>query len=118
MAAPNQPALEPVLNYDLAMERVGGDCELLKELGQLFLEEYPRLMGELRAAHQAGDAKRVERVAHGLKGSVANFGAKRAVEVAYQIEQLGRGGSLNPVAELLHSLDLVLLALQGELAAL
>ncbi|MEO5924834.1 MAG: Hpt domain-containing protein [Bryobacteraceae bacterium] len=118
MAVPNETVLGPVLDYDLAMQRVGGDTELLKELGQLFQEEYPRLMAELRAAHQQGDAKQVERAAHGLKGSIANFGAKRAVDAASQIEQLGRGGSLSPVAELLQSLDLALQALQRELAQL
>ncbi len=100
------------------MARVGGDAELLQELAQLFLEEYPKLMGELRAALEQGDAKLVERTAHGLKGSVANFGAKPAVDAAYQIEQLGRGGELAPVAEVLRSLDLALLSLHGELAQL
>jgi two-component system, sensor histidine kinase and response regulator len=109
---------EPLLDHDLAMSRVGGDAELLKELAVLFLEEYPRLLAELRAAHEQGDARQVERAAHGLKGSVANFGARRAVDAAFQIEQLGRGGKLAPVAELLHTLDLALLALQSELAQL
>jgi len=115
-----EPAVQagPILDEELAMSRVGGDAELLKELAQLFLEEYPRLMAELRQAYEQGDAKQVERSAHGLKGSVANFGAKRAVDAAWQIEQLGRGGRLDPVAEALHSLDLLLLALHGELAQL
>jgi HPt (histidine-containing phosphotransfer) domain-containing protein len=105
----------PVLDHELAMIRVGGDAELLKELAQLFLEEYPRLVAELHAAHASGDAHQVERTAHGLKGSIANFGARQAVEAALQIEQLGRQGDLGPVGELLATLDLVLLALHGEL---
>jgi HPt (histidine-containing phosphotransfer) domain-containing protein len=104
-----------VLDHEVAMIRVGGDTELLKELAQLFLEEYPRLLAELRAAHESGDADLVERTAHGLKGSIANFGAQQAVEAALRIEQLGRRGELGPVAELLYTLDLVLLALHGEL---
>ena len=111
-------ATQPMLDQEVAMLRVGGDAELLREIAHLFLEEYPRLMDELRLAHQQGDAKQVERTAHGLKGSVANFGAKRAVDAAFQIEQLGRGGNLDAVAEVLQSLDLLLLALQGELSQL
>ena len=118
MAVAEQPILGPVLDRELAMTRVGGDTELLKELADLFLEEYPRLMGELRAALERGDAKQVEHAAHGLKGSVANFGAKPAVDAAYQIEQFGRDGKLAPVTDLLRSLDLALLALHGELAQL
>lgn len=107
-----------VLDHEVAMARVGGDTELLRELAQLFMEESPRLMAELRAAHEQGDAKQVERTAHGLKGSVANFGAKPAVDAAYQIEQLGKAGKLEPAAEVLRSLDLALLALNAELSQL
>ena len=118
MAVKEQTISGPVLDHEVAMARVGGDVELLKELAQLFLEEYPRLMAELRAAYEHGDATQVEHTAHGLKGSVANFGAKRAVDAAYQIEQLGRAGKLGPVADALQSLDLALLALHAELAQL
>ncbi len=100
------------------MARVGGDAELLKELALLFLEESPRMMTELLAAHAQGDAKQVERTAHGLKGSVANFGAKRAVDAAFQIEQSGRAGKLDGVAALLDTLDLALAALYSELRQL
>jgi len=112
------PVSQRMLDRELAMVRVGGDEELLKELAQLFLEEYPRLMAELHAAHEKGDAAQVERTAHGLKGSVANFGAKQAVDAAYAIEQLGRGGRLEPVTGLLRTLDLALLSLHAELAQL
>jgi two-component system, sensor histidine kinase and response regulator len=111
-------AEQPILDHQLAMSRVGGDEELLKELAELFLTEYPRLMAELRLAYDQGDAKQVERAAHGLKGSVANFGAKRAVDAAYQIEQLGRVGKLGAVSEPLQSLDLILMALHTELSQL
>ena len=109
---------ESMLDHDLAISRVGGDAELLKELGQLFIEEYPRLLAELRDAHRRGDAQEVERAAHSLKGSAVNFGARRAVDAAARIEQLGRDGTLDSVAELLGTLDLALLALHAELAQL
>lgn len=107
-----------VLDQEVAMARVGGDEELLRELAQLFLQEGPRLMAELRAAHSLSDAKGVERSAHGLKGSVANFGAKPAVDAAYQIEQLGRAGKLEAVEETMRTLDLALFALNAKLAQL
>jgi HPt (histidine-containing phosphotransfer) domain-containing protein len=110
--------MQVMLDHEVAMSRVGGDAELLKELAGLFLEEYPRLIAELRDAHHDGDAKRVESTAHGLKGSVANFGAKAAVDAALRIEQLGRAGNLGGVEEMLHTLDLALLALHTELTAL
>ena len=100
------------------MARVGGDTELLKELGELFLEEYPRILTELRAAFANRDAQGVERTAHGLKGSVANFGAQAAVDTAFRIEQLGRQGNLQDVGQELQVLELALLALRTDLSAL
>ncbi len=108
---------QPGMDYALAMSRVGGDAELLKELGVLFLEEYPRLLAQLRDARQQGEAVQLERAAHALKGSVANFGAKDAVEIAAQIEQSGSRGDL-AVDEMLRSLELALLSLHAELARL
>ncbi len=75
-------------------------------------------LAQLHDAHQQGEAVKLERAAHALKGSVANFGAKEAVEIAAQIEQAGASGNLPPVDEMLPSLELVLLSLHGELARL
>src|SRR5262249_1948141 len=69
MGAPSAGSLDRAL----ALSRVGGDAELLKEIAMLFLEEYPRVLDELRNAIARGDARSVERTAHGLKGSVSNF---------------------------------------------
>jgi two-component system, sensor histidine kinase and response regulator len=107
-----------VLDRGVAMARVGGDAELLTELAVLFLEEYPRTLGALHSAMERGDLKGVERAAHGLKGSVANFGARPAVEAALQLEQLGRDQKLSEVSQALCSLELALAALRGELSAL
>ena len=109
---------EHVLDRDLALARVGGDAELLKELALLFLEEYPRLLAELHAAADRGDAKTVERTAHGLKGSVANFGAQTATEAALMVEQLGREQKLVEVGNALSTLELALTAVRVELSAL
>ena len=107
-----------VLDLDTAMARVGGDAELLRELAGLFLEECPRMLSILHAALDRGDSKSVERTAHGLKGSVANFGADTAVELARRLEFLGRDQKLGEAPEALISLEHALSSLQGELAAL
>lgn len=107
-----------VLDRTVALSRVGGDAELLKEIAQLFLSEYPSMLEQLREALAAGDAKLVERTAHGLKGSVANFGAPAAVEAARMIEVLGRAQQLAEVQQVLRTLELALATLHPELEAL
>jgi two-component system sensor histidine kinase/response regulator len=112
------PADEVVFDKALALSRVGGDAELLKEIAELFLDDYPKSLIELRAAVQVGDARRVERSAHGLKGSVSNFGARPAVDAALQLETMGRAQKLIEVEQVLRTLELALAALRPELESL
>jgi two-component system sensor histidine kinase/response regulator len=109
---------EAVFDKAVALSRVGGDAELLKEIAILFLDDYPKSLSELREAIDIGDAKRVERSAHGLKGSVANFGARPAVDAAMQLETMGRSQQLVEVEQVLHTLELALAALRPELESL
>jgi two-component system sensor histidine kinase/response regulator len=116
----NFPGLcgEPVMDRELALSRIGGDVELLREIAQLFLDDYPHVLSELHQALQRGDTKAVERTAHGLKGSVSNFGAGAAVEAARALEMFGRAQQLEEIAPALVALDRVLAALRPELESL
>jgi HPt (histidine-containing phosphotransfer) domain-containing protein len=107
-----------VLDREVALSRVGGDLELLKEIAVLFLENYEAWLGELREAAARGDAKLVESTAHGLKGSVANFGAQSVVEAALRLESLGRSRDLSEVSRSLAALESALAALRPELESL
>lgn len=106
------------LDREVALSRVGGDLELLKEIAELFLDEYPKNLADLHEAIAAGDAKGLERAAHGLKGSVATFGADAAVEAAFRLESMGRARQMVEVAQILNTLELALAALRPELEAL
>jgi len=109
---------DSVFDKEVALSRVGGDEELLKEIAILFLDDYPKSLSELHAAIETGDAKRLERSAHGLKGSVSNFGARPAVDAALQLEIMGRGQQMDEVEQVLHALELSLAALRPELESL
>jgi HPt (histidine-containing phosphotransfer) domain-containing protein len=93
------------LDLVAVLERVGGDEELLSEITAIFLEDYPSLIREIKAAIEAGDAKRLEVAAHTLKGSVANFGAQDAIEAALRLEQLGRNRQMLEAPEALRVLE-------------
>lgn len=112
------PLTESAVDRDLALSRVGGDIELLKEIAVLFLDEYPKVLQELHSAIVRGDAKAVERTAHGLKGSVSNFGAKAAVEAARTLESMGRSHQLAGLDESIQALERALANLKPELQAL
>ena len=102
----------------MALTRVGGDEELLREIGQLFLEEYPAMLSRLASAIASQDAHTVDRAAHSIKGSVANFGAHAAYQAALELEQMGRAKNLGEASRQLDELERALAALHLELQGL
>jgi HPt (histidine-containing phosphotransfer) domain-containing protein len=91
-----------------ALERIGGDEELLREIAGLFLSEYPELVQEIRAALDRGNAEALERSAHSLKGAVANFEARTTVSAAFRLEAMGRSKNLADAPQALSELEAVL----------
>ncbi|MBW2615120.1 MAG: Hpt domain-containing protein [Deltaproteobacteria bacterium] len=106
MTATNETKFsEQVFDMTEALENVGGDMDLLKEIIEIFLEDYPNQMKQIQGGISSGDAVVLEHAAHSLKGSVANFAAKRAYDAAYRLEVLGREGDLGEANEALGDLD-------------
>jgi two-component system, sensor histidine kinase and response regulator len=106
------------LNSAVALERLGGDEELLREVAQLFLEEYPTLMTQIRAAVSAGDPEALQRAAHSLKGSVSNFGADAAYHAAFALELMGRNREMGQAQSGLTALEEALEYIHPALAEL
>jgi two-component system, sensor histidine kinase and response regulator len=77
-----------------ALERVGGDRELLHEMVRVFLEEWPKWKTALGQALAAGDSPQVRRLAHTVKGALGQFDAYQAAEAAERLETMGRGADL------------------------
>ena len=75
-------------------DRFDGDLDLLREVAVTFLESTPPLLSGIREAVAAGDPASVSRIAHRLRGSLANFGADEAVEAAFRLEKMGAEGDL------------------------
>ena len=73
-----------------ALERAGGDTDLLNELAGLLVGECPKHLTEIRRALDEKDAARLARAAHTLKGSVAALSARGAFEAARRMEEVGR----------------------------
>jgi HPt (histidine-containing phosphotransfer) domain-containing protein len=59
-----------------------------------FLESTPPLLIEMREALAAANPASVSRIAHRLRGSLANFGADDAVQAASRLEKMGAEGDL------------------------
>jgi HPt (histidine-containing phosphotransfer) domain-containing protein len=66
----------------------------------MFIQDLSANLFKIRKEIADGNSPGLELAAHSLKGSVGNFGAKRAYEAAYQLEKLGKMGKMDgaPVA--------------------
>jgi HPt (histidine-containing phosphotransfer) domain-containing protein len=94
-----------ILDRREALERVGGDSELLRELIAVFRADGPRLGKEITDALARGDAQKLSRTAHTLKGAVSTFGAASAEAAARQVELLAGQGDLAGAAAAVTHLD-------------
>jgi HPt (histidine-containing phosphotransfer) domain-containing protein len=97
---------KPVFDREGMLERLGGDTELLDEVLEIFLAECREMLANVRSAVSDGDAHRVERAAHSMKGALLNISAMAAAERAQQLEQVGRAGELELCPKLLADLEL------------
>ena len=91
-AAAVQAADDTAFDAKDVLARVEGDRQLLAELVDIFRQESPRLLSEIRQAMAARDMKGLERTAHTLRGSVGSFGARAAAQAAHLLEVAGRDG--------------------------
>jgi signal transduction histidine kinase/CheY-like chemotaxis protein/HPt (histidine-containing phosphotransfer) domain-containing protein len=101
-ATPAQPATtevaapKPEASFDLraALEHMGDDHELFREVAELFLVEADGMVAAIRNAIEAGNAHDLERAAHKLKGSVGAFRATGIAGRLQILEQWGERGDL------------------------
>ncbi len=103
---------------DVALERLGGDDELLAELAEVYLDDQDAMMSDVEAAVRARDSEALARAAHKLKGAASNFCAEATVAVALRLEEMGRNGDLSDVAASWDELREAVVALTGELKGL
>jgi two-component system, sensor histidine kinase and response regulator len=84
--------MNKIYDYSGALRRMGNDPELFQEMASLLRSDAPPLLMVVQTSFNAGDAARLHRAAHTLKGLAANFGAARAVAAAAEVERLAKTG--------------------------
>jgi HPt (histidine-containing phosphotransfer) domain-containing protein len=83
----------------------------------LFLRQTPDQLREVRAALAVGDLGGVQRVAHSLKSSAGNFGARAVQELAFQIERAAAESDASHLAERVGQLEQAYERVRGYLEA-
>lgn len=91
------------------------DSSLMCELIEIFEEDAPPLLEEIRTAEGAGDADELHRAAHGLKGVVGNYCADQAFDSVSRLDSRVRAGELEGLGEIVEEVALAVDALGEEL---
>ncbi len=91
-------------NRQEAVDRIGGDEELLDELIGLFLRDYPAIARKLTDALARGDMKSLQEPAHRLKGSLGYLGMPDTAAVAHQIEKAAQASDTRKACGLIETL--------------
>lgn len=90
-----------------------GNQDFEVELIKLFFVETKTLLILLGEAIVRSDLRRVEHIAHQIKGSSGNMGFRAMAQIAGQLEQQARQQNLNLASSLLHELTQWILEIQN-----
>ncbi|MBC8114505.1 MAG: response regulator, partial [Candidatus Saccharimonas sp.] len=96
-----RPAIADIFDWQLALNRVGGEEDLLREIAELLIETCPGWLAELEEHLVERDQASLRRVAHSLKNSADNLGGVRAVAAASRLEAAAAQGNFDEVRSLL-----------------
>lgn len=78
------------IDMDSVLERVGGDESFLRELFDIYVEDFIEKYPQLEQAISKGDFNNIKEIGHSLKGSSGNLSLTGLHETAYGIELSGK----------------------------
>ena len=109
---------DPPFDKVTLLEYVGGDEDLVREIAALFRQNYPVLLSKIQKAIDDSDLEELALAAHSLKGSVGNFRAKAAFDLASKLNVAARQADFEAARELSGILTLELARLTTALECL
>lgn len=100
-----EPAGVPIFDYEVALDRMMGDTDILNAVVEEYIKAVPDQLAELKKAVKANDVEVTHRTAHSIKGASLNVGANIMAEKAQEIELLTVETVDNSIIELCDSLS-------------
>jgi two-component system, sensor histidine kinase and response regulator len=99
------PACHPSADLSGLFQALGDDRKFALDLVGRFLTDCPDELAQMAAAIAAGDAGRLERLAHNFRSVIAIFGAPQAVRLAQELEKMGERAVLSGAPQILRQLE-------------
>jgi len=106
----NQPAV--LLNQDGLLAKLDGDIAAAREIIEMFCQEMPKCLSQLKTGLSARDTESVQSRAHYAKGMAGNICSPGLQNLFEQIEQAGRSGDLRTIEHLLDQAESQFLVFQ------
>jgi HPt (histidine-containing phosphotransfer) domain-containing protein len=85
-----------ILNWEEALNQVGGDREFLNEVLQDLFNESEAAEEEISTGIDNKDFSAVQKAAHRIKGSASYLHCEILREISLQLQEAGHAGTLNP----------------------
>lgn len=92
--------MDSAVNWEHALDAVGGDGALLREIAQAFVQEVPVRLEEIRRGLAERAAVTVKRGVHTLRGCLLHLGNEAIVAFAEEVESYGAKSDLDTVEQL------------------
>ena len=114
--------MSAVINWESALEQVGGDEEFLNEVLGDLLTESDTAETDLKNAIETKNFDSVMKAAHRIKGSASYLCCEQLRETSFQLQNMGHEGltltDANAQGELFNQIIIVYQTFQENLAAL
>ena len=105
-ASPAEPAaIDWAILNELRALQAEGEPDFAQEMIGLYLENAPQLLAAIKQAIAESNPTQLQRSAHTLKGSSASLGAQRVSTASFELEKLGRAGTVANAAALVTVLE-------------
>ena len=76
-----------IVDWNAALEVVGGDAEILKTISGAAIEELSGLIHDLKSEIQNGDTVKAKSIAHSIQGTLRIFQNQQATTLVHQIQK-------------------------------
>jgi len=104
-----------ICDLPAALERLGGNQDLLREAVQFFHDDVPKLVERMKNAAAQENGAELSRAAHSLRGLVVNFSAEATESAAREVEQMGQSGNLSRATKAVRRVEKEIARLTKEL---
>ena len=85
--------------------RTGGDAELGREIIDIYIQNTPIQIEEIKTAVNQQETEKAQRSAHSLKGASALVGAQLMEKAAFEIEMATQNIEINAILEMIDKLE-------------